>query len=90
MSYSALERLVADAWERVLHVDSVQAESNFFQLGGYSLTAMHLAAVLERDLGRAVPLAAIFENPTVRELASYIESPTGEHHNGAPRKETEF
>ncbi|WP_067716331.1 non-ribosomal peptide synthetase [Nocardia yamanashiensis] len=47
-------------------------DSDFFALGGNSLMATRLAARLGTDLGVRVPVAAIFEAPTVGELAQWL------------------
>ncbi|WP_245663124.1 non-ribosomal peptide synthetase [Nocardia inohanensis] len=47
-------------------------DSDFFALGGNSLMATRLAARLGSDLGVRVPVAAIFEAPTVGELARWL------------------
>ncbi|MBP6630363.1 MAG: amino acid adenylation domain-containing protein [Kofleriaceae bacterium] len=47
--------------------------TDFFALGGHSLLAAQLAARLGRQLGRAVPMTAIFEQPTVAALAAWLD-----------------
>ena len=69
----AAERRVVEVFERVLGVDEVGAEDDFFALGGHSLLAVALFAELERH-GPRLPLATIFESPTPRALAALLES----------------
>jgi acyl-CoA synthetase (AMP-forming)/AMP-acid ligase II/acyl carrier protein len=64
-----LEALVADIWAEVLALEQVGADDDFFALGGHSLAAAQIAARLTDALGRAVGVAAVFEAPTVAELA---------------------
>jgi amino acid adenylation domain-containing protein len=72
---STTEALVADTWADVLHVDAgtISATDTFFRLGGHSLLATRLVAALSRRLGRSVPLALVFEHPTLAGLASAVE-----------------
>lgn len=64
------ERAIAAAWQDVLGLDRPLAiDENFFDAGGHSLLAARLAAVLRQRLDVAVPVRAIFENPTIAELA---------------------
>ena len=63
------ERELALVWEEVLGVKPVGVTDSFFELGGQSLLAVRLVARLQERLGRAVPLAALFEAPTIEALA---------------------
>ncbi len=59
-------------WRRVLNRRSVCADDSFFDLGGHSLKAAQLFALIERDLHIAAPLAALYEAPTPRQLAALL------------------
>src|SRR5262245_56047223 len=50
---------------------------SFFDLGGDSLAAVELAALIERELGHALPLVTIFDNPTIAQLARELRARTG-------------
>ncbi|MFP2934767.1 phosphopantetheine-binding protein, partial [Pyxidicoccus sp. 3LG] len=65
----ALELLLARTWESVLGVQSVGVRSNFFELGGHSLLAVRLMAAVRQTTGRQLPLATLFQAPTVEQLA---------------------
>jgi hypothetical protein len=45
---------------------------NFFDLGGHSLKAVEILAHLEQLYGRRLPLAALFEAPTVARMAALL------------------
>ncbi|HEY0495450.1 MAG TPA: SDR family oxidoreductase [Kutzneria sp.] len=66
------ERALADIWASVLGVEPVGAKDNFFDLGGNSLIALHMLALVRERLGVAVPTATLFERPTVRALAAQV------------------
>ncbi|ASP76465.1 hypothetical protein CDO28_34380 (plasmid) [Sinorhizobium meliloti] len=66
------ERIVSDAFARVLGVGSVSADANFFEIGGTSLLAIQ-AAVLLRAQGHSVSPQAIFDHRTVEALGRVIE-----------------
>jgi thioesterase domain-containing protein len=45
---------------------------NFFELGGHSLLAVRLFALIEKRLGRKLPLSTVFQGATVERLASVL------------------
>lgn len=69
-----VERTIASIWARVLGIDTVGVDDDFFDLGGHSLLATQAIAQLRDVLNRAIPLSAIYEAPTVAGLASRLES----------------
>lgn len=69
------ERLVANVWEELLGVSPVGAEDNFFELGGHSMLAVRVTTEIEARTGVAIPLAALFQEPTVRHLATVLSDP---------------
>jgi len=70
---TATEEQLAKVWMEVLQVNRVGIHSNFFDLGGHSLLATLMATRLRNALGIDVPVRAIFESPTIAELAEVIE-----------------
>jgi amino acid adenylation domain-containing protein len=67
------ERAVAAIWSEVLAVESIGIHDNFFALGGHSLVAMRVMSRVRDELGVALTLRAIFDFPTVAELAAELE-----------------
>ncbi len=67
-----LERLIAEQWKHVLQLDVVGATDNFFDVGGHSLHMATLQSRLREQLGREVPMVALFQYPTIRELAGHL------------------
>ncbi|WP_238539735.1 non-ribosomal peptide synthase/polyketide synthase [Corallococcus macrosporus] len=68
----ALELRLVRAWEQVLGVEPISVRSSFFELGGHSLLAVRLIAALRESLDRPLPLAALFQAPTVEQLAAWL------------------
>ena len=71
---SPLEQQVAAVWAEVLDVGAVSRADNFFEIGGDSLAATRIAAQLREQLGVELDAVAVFEAPTVAELAEYLAS----------------
>lgn len=67
------EKLVAKIWQQELGCKNVNLDDNFFDLGGHSLIAVKLMNHLEKEIGKRIPLTALFEGPTVEKLASLID-----------------
>ena len=70
---SALERQIAAIWSEVLGIEAPPADRGFFDLGGHSLLAVRAHRLLERALGRAIPLIDLFTHPTIRALARNLQ-----------------
>jgi amino acid adenylation domain-containing protein len=73
------ERRVADIWSEVLGTGPVGLASDFFELGGQSLLAMRMIARVRRRFGLPVPARAIFDAPTVRRFAAFLDEMRPEH-----------
>jgi len=67
-----LELVLLKIWEDVLGLGSIGLEDDFFELGGHSLLAVRLFADIEKAFGRSLPLATLFQAPTVARLAAKL------------------
>ncbi|MFC5743625.1 non-ribosomal peptide synthetase [Dyella tabacisoli] len=70
---TATEHALTAIWAEVLKLDRVSVQDDFFQLGGHSLSAMRVIAQVRRIMQLELPLRAMFDAPSVRELAAHIE-----------------
>ncbi|HWP55862.1 MAG TPA: amino acid adenylation domain-containing protein [Pyrinomonadaceae bacterium] len=70
---SATERALAEVWQDVLSLDRIDIHENFFELGGHSLMAVRLFAEMEKRFGRRLPLATLFQAPTIAQLAALLK-----------------
>ncbi|MGH3417063.1 MAG: phosphopantetheine-binding protein, partial [Actinocrinis sp.] len=64
------EETVARLWAQALGLERVGVDDNFFELGGRSMTAVQLAQRVGAELGAALPVTALIEQPTVRLLCA--------------------
>ncbi|MGF1660870.1 MAG: SDR family NAD(P)-dependent oxidoreductase [Kineosporiaceae bacterium] len=71
---SAIESDLAEIWSDVLGVEPVGSRDNFFDLGGNSLLALQMLALVKDRLQAAVASVDLFEAPTVQALAGIIGS----------------
>ncbi len=70
----ATETALAAIWADLLGVSRITRDDHFFRLGGHSLTATRMVARIETELGRRVPLKAVFEAPTLRGFVVAVEA----------------
>lgn len=68
----ALERELTAIWQQVLDSPMLGIHDNFFELGGQSLLAVQLIAHVQKVLGRELPVALLFQAPTIAELATAL------------------
>jgi acyl carrier protein len=69
-----LERTLAAIWAQLLRVDHVGVRDNFFELGGHSLLGMKLIAKIAEQVGVRLSVIAVFQYPTVQQMADIVES----------------
>jgi amino acid adenylation domain-containing protein len=67
-----LESQLVEIWESILGVKPIGVKDNFFELGGHSLLAANLWTQIERVIGKKLPLATLFQAPTIEQLANAL------------------
>ena len=67
-----LEIQLVNIWAAILGHDRIGIRDNFFDLGGHSLLAARLFAQIENRFGIHLPLATLFQSPTVEQLANVL------------------
>jgi non-ribosomal peptide synthetase-like protein len=73
---TALQRMIADAWERTLVVSPVSIQDDFFlDLHGHSLTAAKVVTELREKFGSVqISVRDIYEHRTIERLAGHLAS----------------
>ena len=79
------ESKIAAIWTSVLGLEQVGVTANFFELGGHSLKATQVVSRIRRELGTEVALRELFNQPTIRELATVVASRRQLEHVPLPR-----
>lgn len=69
---AGLESRLAAVFERVLDIEKINANDDFFAIGGHSLLAMTLAVEIRKALERPVSVGHIVVAPTVEKLAAHL------------------
>ncbi len=73
-----VEQRLAGIWQRVLGIERIGREDDFFEIGGHSLLAMKAVSEVKQTLGIALKVTDAYKCPTVRELAGRIAAGTVE------------
>lgn len=69
---TAMEKAMANLWQNLLEVERVGVNDNFFILGGNSVLAMKVIAVLRAEFKLDIGLARLFESPTIAGMLSHV------------------
>ncbi|KAI8716682.1 hypothetical protein NCS52_00962400 [Fusarium sp. LHS14.1] len=80
------EEVIKEAWLQVLHKDAdfdIQPQDDFFRLGGDSLTAIMLVAVLRRN-GIYIAAQDVFAEKTLAGMAARCRGSTTPRRNASP------
>ncbi|MCC6490292.1 MAG: non-ribosomal peptide synthetase, partial [Candidatus Hydrogenedentes bacterium] len=84
---TALEADIARLWSDVLGGRGVGVTDRFFDVGGHSLLAVRIMAMIRDRYEVDFPLTRFFQDPTVSGMAAYIQQQQGV---GAPGSQTPF
>ena len=72
------EARLKEIWQRLLKVNTVGLDQDFFALGGHSLLAARMLVQVEPWFGSKLPHSVLVEHPTIRGLAAYLrQGPVG-------------
>ncbi|MCJ8518621.1 thioesterase domain-containing protein/acyl carrier protein [Pseudorhizobium tarimense] len=72
LSQAECLRLLGEIWAKVLDVDKVTPEGNFFTLGGHSLLALRMLSAVRGRFGIKPELTLLFKEPTLRGFATAL------------------
>jgi len=67
-----VECQLVQIYAKLLGTQNVGIKDNFFDLGGHSLLAVRAINQMERTFGKRLPIAALFQAPTVEQLAPLL------------------
>lgn len=70
--HTPAEKLMVDIWAEVLDLELIGMHDNFFTLGGHSMLATQVISRIRKAFRVELPLRAIFQKPTIEELAKLV------------------
>lgn len=67
---------IAATWSRLLGVQEIGSDDNFFALGGHSLMGVKLISALQEKLGlgEELKIGDLFEYPTLGDFTAHVQS----------------
>ncbi|NEW81815.1 MAG: amino acid adenylation domain-containing protein [Mariniphaga sp.] len=68
------EEFVLNLWKKILSIEAMGIDDDFFDLGGHSLKAVQLMAEIKKQREINIPLASLIQNSTVRTFAPLLYS----------------
>lgn len=71
---NSIEEQLISIWQELLGYERIGVEDDFFESGGHSLLAVRLFSKIEEYFDIKLPLAVLFQNPTIKGLALKIQS----------------
>lgn len=75
--FDGVEAAVANIWRRVLGRPEVGLNVNFFEVGGTSLKAVQVIAMIRKEMKQNLSIISLFECPTVKLLAARLSGTVG-------------
>jgi amino acid adenylation domain-containing protein len=69
-----VEQTLLEMFRGLVSRNDISVDDDFFAVGGHSLAAARLFAKIEERFGKRLPLATLFEAPSVRQLAAILEN----------------
>jgi acyl carrier protein len=66
------QEIIMLIWAKLLEVKLIGIQDDFFKLGGDSMVAVQLFDEIEEIWGQNLPLATLFENKTIKQLATVL------------------
>ncbi len=81
------EEIIHKLFCEILERQQISVRDNFFDIGGHSLRATRLVNRIEAETGKKVALKEIFANPTVEQIAQFINGEKIEEYQPIPKAE---
>ena len=70
------ENIVATIWKESLNIADIDIFSDFFEMGGHSITGVKVMIEIEKHIGKRIPLSALFKYSTVEKFAKLLNTGT--------------
>jgi amino acid adenylation domain-containing protein len=72
------EQQLLKIWEELFKIQPISVTDDFFELAGHSLMAVRMFSQIKNITGKNLPLAKLFEAPTIEQLARLLQEEVSE------------
>ncbi|MFW3609789.1 non-ribosomal peptide synthetase, partial [Staphylococcus caprae] len=62
--------IIINIWRKILSVEDISTDNDFYELGGDSLLASRMLHLVKQQLGIKIPIKEFLKNPTINSLIS--------------------
>ena len=69
---NSIDACLCDIWTKLLHVEKLSIDADFFMCGGHSIAAIRMASAIRDNLGVELAIKDIFMYPTIEALSDFI------------------
>jgi amino acid adenylation domain-containing protein len=70
---SSVEKKIAAIWQKLLRVEQIGLDDNFFDAGGHSLLVVEAQAQLSETFQTELSIVELFQHSTIRSLARFLD-----------------
>jgi polyketide synthase PksJ len=81
---NAVEQRLAAIWQNFFGIEQIGVTDDLFDLGGDSLKAINILAIIHKEMQVTIPLKAFFDQPTIRAVAGYLVATNGAENGQYP------
>jgi hypothetical protein len=67
-------KVIAEVWQKILKIEKVSSNDNFFDLGGNSLLLVQVREQLQTIFAQEISMIEMFQQPTITALAEYFNT----------------
>ncbi|MBD2515131.1 amino acid adenylation domain-containing protein [Nostoc sp. FACHB-973] len=67
-----MEHTIADIWQKILKVEKIGIQDNFFDLGGHSLNVLQVYSKLREIFKPDLAITDLFKYPTITSISRYL------------------
>ena len=67
-----IEKRLVDIWQKMLGINKIGINENYFKIGGNSLLSIKLSSQIHKTFEKQISISEIFQNPTIKSFASNV------------------
>ncbi len=67
-----IEEKLMKIWKQIMKLEKISVTDNFFDLGGHSLAAVKIVALIEKKFPQKISLVTLLNAPTIRQQAEIL------------------